>query len=188
MRLSLLSLFLLTGCVTVPRNCQPLLPGGLDVSYFSGKCRKLIFHGEDRTIYCREEALLYEPDKTSRTLVFLSDNPHELFSFTGPPFSVDPNSLRFDVHRTIRAPRKALGSDMAGVPEKGACDFVVRDSKTYLIRCQSRNEKGKETLIEFATTDTRPLWCKEDFPTASLSPPPRSPPPLRPSQGGQVSL
>lgn len=170
MRLSLLSLFILTGCVTVPRHCQPLLPGGLDYSYFSGTCRKLEIRGEDLTPYCRAEAILYDPDKETRTLVFFSDNPHEMFSFTGPPFSVDPNSLRFDVHRTIRAPRKALGSDMAGTPEKGACDFVVRDSKTYLIRCQTKTEKGKSTLIEFATTETRPFWCKEDFPKPSTSP------------------
>lgn len=170
MRLSFCLLFFLTGCVTVPRHCPPLLPGGLDTSYFTGTCRKLIYHDVDYTPYCRSEALLFDSEKETRTVIFFSDNPHEMFSFTGPPFSVDPNSLRFDVHRTIRAPRKALGSDMAGVPEKGACDFVVRDSKTYLIRCQSKTEKGKSNLVEFATTETRPVWCREDFPTPSQSP------------------
>jgi hypothetical protein len=159
--------FLVSACVTVPRQCAPLVAEGKSASYFTGKCRKLVYHDEDFTADCRGEALLFDSGDKSRTVVFFSEDPHELVAFSGVPFSVDPKSLRFDTGQSVRAPRSALGSQMEGAKEKGSCDFVVRDARSYLIRCQAKDEKGKLSSAEFATSETSSLYCRDDFPKPS---------------------
>jgi hypothetical protein len=155
---------LLSGCVTVPRHCERLIPDVDTVTHFTGKCRKLIYRGEDFTPDCEGDVLLYDLAKDKRVLVFLANDPRELLSFNGPPFSVDPKSLRFEVARSFKAERRSLGTEREGSKEKGACDLVPRDSRSYLIQCQATDEKGRNTVIEFATAEQRSLYCREDFP------------------------
>ena len=165
-----LSLLLFAGCVNVPRYCRTLLPKGKEASYFSGKCRKLVHRDQDLAAICRTEAVLYDADNETRTMTFFGENPQEMLAFSGKPFSVDPQSLRFDVHHLLRAPRRVFGSLKEGEPVKGSCDFVARDAKSYLIQCQAKDEKGKNSEAEFATSEARPIICRDDFPAPSKSP------------------
>ncbi len=154
---------ILIGCVTVPRTCEPLIPGNTKVVLFSGTCRKLYIRGEDYTPYCQSQILFYDPEKGRRSVVFFLEEPREILTFEGKPFSVDPKSKRFDIMVTRRDAHKTLGTETAETTEKGSCDLIPRDPKSFLIKCQSLDEKGKETYAEFATTETKPVPCREDL-------------------------
>ncbi len=164
MKFLLSFLLLLPGCVSRPSGCEPLMPQRKDTTLFEGKCKKLIYHGVDYTADCRGEMLLFDPAEETRTLYFFTNSPNETIVFVGKPFSVDPNSLRFDVHRSGRAPRSLVGTELNTGPEKGSCNFVTRDPKSFIVNCESKTEKGKASTVEFTTGDRHTVWCKEDFP------------------------
>lgn len=162
-RAAILSLFL-SGCVSTPRGCDPLFPQRKDAHLYKGQCKKLIYHDTDYSADCRGEMLVFDPAEKTRSAYFFTNQPHELIVFTGAPFSVDPESLRFDVHRSGRAPRSLVGTELNLGPEKGACDFITRDPKSLVVKCTVKSEKGKTSTVEFVTKERHAVWCAEDFP------------------------